>query len=175
MTSTALQQALAEIQQPRSEYQLQHFVVNQHDTEPQRYRQCLIEIQAISYTLRTVKLELRKTALEIARLRASGDEINEIEAQIKEVGMEQTQLVMIGAERELEALTNIWLDFPKHYTHEQIEADQRDYWHERLIRQARLEAMGSGRVGWAQLDALRNIGELDTAPLAGAAPMLTGD
>ena len=85
MTSTALQQALAEIQQPRSEYQLQHFVVNQHDTEPQRYRQCLIEIQAISYTLRTVKLELRKTALEIARLRASGDEINEIEAQIKEV------------------------------------------------------------------------------------------
>ena len=124
MTSTALQQALAEIQQPRSEYQLQHFVVNQHDTEPQRYRQCLIEIQAISYTLRTVKLELRKTALEIARLRASGDEINEIEAQIKEVGMEQTQLVMIGAERELEALTNIWLDFPKHYTHEQIEADQ---------------------------------------------------
>ena len=67
MTSTALQQALAEIQQPRSEYQLQHFVVNQHDTEPQRYRQCLIEIQSISYTLRTVKLELRKTALEIAR------------------------------------------------------------------------------------------------------------
>jgi hypothetical protein len=175
MTTTALQQALAEIQQPRSEYQLQHFVVNQHDTDPQRYRQCLIEIQTITYTLRTVKLELKKTELEIERLRATGDEINEIEAQIKEVGMEQTRLVMIGAERELQALTNIWLDFPKHYTHDEIEADQRDYWHQRLIRQARLEAMGSGRVGWAQLDALRHIGELDTATLAGAAPMLTGE
>ena len=175
MMSTALQQALAEIQQPRSEYQLQHFVVGQHDTEPQRYRQCLIEIQAISYTLRTVKLELQKNELEVERLRSSRDAIDEIDAQIKEVGMEQTRLVMIGAERELQALVGIWLDFATHYTHEQIEADQRDYWHARLNRQAQLEAMGSGKVGWAQLDALRHIGELDTSALQAAQPQLTGE
>ena len=93
--SNALQEALAEIQQPRSEYQLQHFVVGQHDTEPQRYRQCLIEIQAISYTLRTVKLELQKSEIQIERLRATRDSVDELDAQIKEVGMEQTRLVII--------------------------------------------------------------------------------
>ena len=87
--SNALQEALAEIQQPRSEYQLQHFVVNQHDTEPQRYRQCLTEIQAISYTLRTVKLELQKSEIQIERLRATRDSVDELDAQIKEVGMAQ--------------------------------------------------------------------------------------
>ncbi len=76
--------------------------------------------------------------------------------------MEQTRLVMIGAERELAALVEIWLAFPTHYTHAQIEDDQREYWHERLNRQARLEAIGSGKVSWAQLDALNNIGELET-------------
>ncbi len=160
--TNALQEALAEIQQPRSEYQLQHFVVNQHDTEPQRYRQCLIEIQAISYTLRTVKLELQKSEIQIERLRATRDSVDELDAQIKEVGMEQTRLVMIGAERELAALVEIWLAFPTHYTHAQIEDDQREYWHERLNRQARLEAIGSGKVSWAQLDALNNIGELES-------------
>lgn len=173
--STALQEALAEIQQPRSEYQLQHFVVGQHDTEPQRYRQCLTEIQALYYTLRTVKLELQKSELQVERLRATRDAVDELDAQIKEVGMEQTRLVMIGAERELEALKNIWLDFKTHYTHAQIEDDQREYWHERLNRQARLEAMGSGRVGWAQLDALNQIGELDTTLEAVRQQQLTGE
>ena len=171
----ALQEALAEIQQPRSEYQLQHFVVNQHDTEPQRYRQCLIEIQAISYTLRTVQLDLQKSEIQVERLRATRDSVDELDAQIKEVGMEQTRLVMIGAERELAALVEIWLAFPTHYTHAQIEDDQREYWHERLNRQTRLEAIGSGKIGWAQLDALRQIGELETTLQSVEQHQLTGE
>ena len=173
--SSTLAEAFTEMQQPRSEYQLQHFVVGQHDTEPQRYRQCLIEIQAISYTLRTVKLELQKTELQVERLRATRDAVDELDAQIKEVGMEQTRLVMIGAERELEALKNIWMDFKTHYTHAQIEDDQREYWHERLNRQARLEAIGSGKVSWAQLDALNNIGELEATLQAVQQHQLTGE
>ncbi len=173
--NNALQKALAEIQQPRSEYQLQHFVVGQHDTEPQRYRQCLIEIQSINYTLRTVKLELQKSEIQIERLRATRDSVDELDAQIKEVGMEQTRLAMIGAERELEALVSIWLAFPTHYTHAQIEDDQREYWHERLNRQTRLEVMGSGKIGWAQLDALRQIGELETTLQPVEQHQLTGE
>ena len=159
--SDELQAAFAEMQQPRSEYQLWHFVVGQHDTDQQRYRQCLTEMQVLCYTLRTVKLEIQKGEIQVARLRATRDAVDELDAQIKEVGMEQTRLVMIGAERELEALNKIWLSFETHYTHEQIEDYQRQYWHERLNRQARLEAMGNGNIGWAQLDALNQIGELD--------------
>ena len=89
--------------------------------------------------------------------------------------MEQTRLVMIGAERELAALVEIWLAFPTHYTHAQIEDDQPEYWHERLNRQARLEAIGSGKVSWAQLDALNNIGELESTLQAVQQHQLTGE
>ena len=61
--------------------------------------------------------------------------------------------------RELQDIVAIWEAFEKKYTYEEIEADQAEYWHRRLNRQAHLEAMGSGgHVGWASLDALRQIG-----------------
>lgn len=152
--------ALAEIQKPRSTYQLKNFVVGQHDTEPQQYRQVLLEIQQLIYTIQTVSLELKKGEIEINRLKKTGDEIDEVEAQIKELGQEQTRLAMIGAKRELQDLIDIWDSFEHKYTYEEIEQDQSNYWQQRLTRQAQLEAMGQGGVSWASLDALRQIGEL---------------
>ena len=46
---------------------------------------------------------------------------------------------------------------------------------ERLNRQARLEAIGSGKVSWAQLDALNNIGELEATLQAVQQHQLTGE
>ena len=124
----------AEVHQPRSAFQLMNFVVGQHDTEEMQYYQCITEIQALYYTIKQVSLELKKTQIEIDKLRATGDEINEIEAQIKELGIEQTQVVAVGAFRELEVLLAIKDSYPA-YTRKEIEAGQSIYWEKRLNRQ----------------------------------------
>lgn len=152
--------AMAEVQQSRSNYQIEKFVINQHDTPETQYQQCLIELQNLYYTIKTVSLELKKTEIEIKRLRSTGDEINEIEAQIKELGLEQTRLVGIGAFRELKKLYEIFLSFDKKYTREEIEANQPVYWSKRLNRQSILEAIGGTPSQSAHLTSLYQTGEI---------------
>jgi hypothetical protein len=159
--------AMAEVQQARSNFQLENFVVNQHDTDEMRYQQTLIELQQLYYTIKTVSLEMKKTEIEINRLRETNDEIDAINAQIKELGLEQTRLVGIGAFRELDQLLKIYNSFEKKYTREEIEAAQPDYWNKRLSRQATLEAIGGTQAQAAHLDSLRQIGALEMAPEGG--------
>ena len=160
-------EAMAEIQQARSNFQLEKFVVNQHETDEMRYMQTLIELQQIYYTIKTVSLEMKKSEIEIARLRATGDEIDEIDAQIKELGLEQTRLVGIGAFRELDTLLAIYNSFEHKYSRAEIEAAQPEYWNKRLSRQATLEAIGGSQAQAAHLDSLRQIGALEMAPEGG--------
>ena len=159
--------AMAEVQQARSNFQLEKFVINQHDTDEMRYQQTVIELQQLYYTIKTVSLEMKKTEIEINRLRETNDEIDELDAQIKELGLEQTRLVGIGAFRELDQLLKIYNSFEKKYTREEIEAAQPDYWNKRLSRQATLEAIGGTQAQAAHLDSLRQIGALEMAPEGG--------
>jgi len=130
----AIVATFAEVHQPRSRFQLENFVIGQHDTNEMQYYQCVTEIQALYYTIKQVSLELKKTQIEIDKLRATGDEVDEIDAQIKELGIEQTQVVGVGAFRELETLLEIMQSYPA-YTREEIEAGQKEYWVLRLNRQ----------------------------------------
>ena len=124
----------AEVHQPRSAFQLEKFVIGAHDTDEMRYYQCVTEIQALYYTIKEVTLSLQIAEIEIKRLRKSGDEIDELNAQIKELGIQQTQVVAVGAFRELEILLTIKQSYPS-YTRKQIEAGQERYWALRLDRQ----------------------------------------
>ncbi len=151
--------AIAEIQQPRSRYQLIHFVIGQHDTPEMRFYQLCLELQDMGYKLRTAQLSVRKTEIEIARLLETGDEIDAIEAEEKQVGLEQTRIVMRGAEREIAVLTDLF-DESQKFTRDEIEHAQPEYWEKRLTRQTNLQIM-SGGVQWAQLDSMRQIGLLD--------------
>lgn len=155
--------AMAEVQKPRSQFQLEKFVVGQHDTDEMRYYQTVTEIQSLYYTIRNVSLEMKKTEIEISRLRETGDEIDEIDAQIKELGLEQTRVVGVGAFRELSDLMNIFNSFEKKYTREEIEIAQPDYWNKRLNRQATLELAGGSQAAAAHLDSLRQIGAIEVS------------
>lgn len=124
----------AEVHQPRSRFQLERFVVGQHDTPEMQYHQIITEIQALYYTIKQVNLEVEKTRIEIQRLRATGDEIDAIDAEIKELGIEQTSVVAVGAFRELEVLLELKAKYPQ-YTRQDIEAGQEEYWSLRLERQ----------------------------------------
>jgi len=112
--------AMAEVQQARSNYQIEKFVINQHDTPQTQYQQCLIELQSLYYTIKKVSLELKKTEIEIERLRSTNDEIDEIDAQIKELQSEETRLVGVGAFRELKKFLEIFESFDKKYTREEL-------------------------------------------------------
>ena len=152
-------EAIAEIQQPRSRYQLIHFVIGQHDTPEMRFYQLCLELQDMGYKLRVAQLAVRKGEIEIARLLETGDELDALEAEEKQVGLEQTRIVMGGAEREIAVLTDLF-DESQKFTRDEIEHAQPEYWQKRLTRQTNLQIM-SGSVGWAQLDSMRQIGLLD--------------
>ena len=151
--------AIAEVQQPRSRYQLIHFVLGQHDTPEMRFYQLCLELQDMGFKLRMAQLNVRKTEIEIARLVATGDDLATIEAEEKQVGLDQTEIVMRGAERELAILTDLF-DESQKFTRDEIEHAQPEYWQKRLTRQTNLQIM-SGGVQWAQLDSLRQAGLLD--------------
>tara|TARA_R110002051_G_scaffold164242_1_gene235356 strand:- start:349 stop:876 length:528 start_codon:yes stop_codon:yes gene_type:complete len=151
--------AIAEIQQPRSRYQLIHFVVGQHDTPEMRFYQLCLELQDMGYKVRMARLSVRKTEVEIARLLETGDELDAIEAEEKQVGLEQTLIAMRGAEREIAILTDLF-DESQKFTRDEIEHAQPEYWQKRLTRQTNLQLMAGG-VQWAQLDSLRQAGLLD--------------
>ncbi len=151
--------AIAEIQQPRSRYHLIHFVIGQHDTPEMQFYQLMLELQDMGFKLRMAELNVKKTEVEIARLLETGDELDAIEAEEKQVGLEQTQIVMKGAQREIAVLEDIFNEC-QHYTRDEIEHAQPEYWQARLTRQTNLQMM-SGNVQWAQLDSMRQIGLLD--------------
>jgi hypothetical protein len=149
----------AEVSQSRSDYQLEKFVVNQHDTDEMRYVQTLLEIQHIYYTVKHMSLEAKKDKIKLERLRATGDEIDAIEAEQLEIGMERGSLVALGTYRELETLLKILSQFPR-YTRDQIEAGQADYWNKRMHRQIETDQMGGRPSIAAHLNSLIQMGEL---------------
>ena len=151
--------AIAEIQQPRSRYQLVHFVLGQHDTPEMQFYQLMLELQDMGHKLRMAEIGVRKAEIEIARLLETGDELDALEAEEAQVGLEQTLIVMKGAQREIAILEDIF-NTCQHYTRDEIEHAQPEYWHARLTRQTNLQMM-SGNVQWAQLDSMRQIGLLD--------------
>jgi hypothetical protein len=153
--------SIVEIQQPRSNYQIYNFVVNQHDTEQQRYLQCLREIQSLYYTIKRVSLDMQKTEIKIKRLRETEDEIDKLDADILELGLEETRVVGLGSFRELEFLLNLYNSFEKKYTRQEVEDSEPEYWQKRLNRQAEMDS-ASARLGISagNLEALRQIGLL---------------
>ena len=152
-------EAIAAVQQPRSRFQLVHFVLGQHDTPEMQFYQLCLELQDMSLKVRLAKLNIRKTELEIERLLETGDEIDAIDAEVARVGMEASKIVMLGAEREIAILTDLF-EQTQHFSRDEIEHAQPDYWQKRLTRQTNLQIM-SGNVGWSQLDSMRQIGLLD--------------
>jgi len=157
--NTPVLNAMAEIQQPRSKFQIEKFVINQHATKEMQYFQCVIEIQSLYYTIKSVSLDMQITELKIKKLKDTGDEIDNLEAQKLELGLEQTRLVGVGAFRELDILLEIFNSFEKQYTRVEIDNNQPDYWNKRLNQQSSLQQIAGTQAGAAHLESLLQIKE----------------
>lgn len=153
--------AFKQIAQARTRYQIDKFVIGQHDTDEQRYKQVVLEIQTLVGTIKRIRLETEKTKIHLNQLKAKKDPISQIDAELIQLDLDDTELALNGALKELEYFLQIWENWEHKYTAEEIENMQPVYWNARLNRQASLEAIGSGgTVAWASLDALHQIGML---------------
>jgi len=119
----------------RSDYQLRHFVIGQHDTPEMRYRQIIIECKDLLYKIAQAEIELEIGAKKLAKLEESSDEIDKLKVKKRKMQRAMTQSVIEGSKRELAYLIELSKDY-RHYSPEEIEANQEDYWEKRLTRQA---------------------------------------
>ena len=157
-----IEKAIAEVQQPRSRFQLESFVLGQHATPEMRYYQTVIELQDAIYKYKLAVINVKKAQLKIAKLRATGDDLDELKAQELELGLAQTSFAMVGAEREMKSLIEIFETFTHKYTRAEIEAAQPDYWQARLTNNAKAMLMGGSGVNAAHIEAMEQAGVLDS-------------
>jgi len=143
---------IRELQQNRSNFALEKFVVGQHDMPARQRKQVLDELLAMM-----MGLQQSVTAYEMAQIDI--DELSEIETENKheqkrndirlwektrEVKLIEMQI--IGTLRECAFLYALLDRMPK-YTREQFEQEEVEYWEKRLTRQARLMEMFGGNMG----------------------------
>jgi hypothetical protein len=157
-----INKAIAEVQQPRSRFQLEAFVLGQHATNEMKYYQTVIELQDAIYKYKLAVISVKKSELKIAKLRATGDELDELKAQELELGLAQTSYAMVGAEREMKHLLQIFDSFTHKYTRDEIEAAQPDYWQARLTNNAKAMLMGGSSVNASHIEAMEQAGILDS-------------
>ncbi len=153
-----MENAFDEIQQPRSEYVLQNFVVGQHDTLETQYSQCVLEMMVKYDNIRRAKLNKKKLLIKISEYESKNTELDQIEADLLKIDLEEQERAMLGALREFESLYKIWQSFPKKYTREELDANQPYYWAKRLQRQAYQDMQATGRIGVGNHEALRQAG-----------------
>jgi hypothetical protein len=156
-----IDKAIAEVQQPRSRFQIERFVLGQHATPEMQYYQTVIELQDMIYKYKLAQIAVKKTEAKIAKLRSTGDELDELKAQERELGLVQTRFTMLGAERELAHLVEIWNGFEHKFTRAEIEKAQPDYWQARLTNNAKAMLMGGSSVNAAHIEAMEQAGVLD--------------
>lgn len=154
-------ESIAEIQQPRSRFQIENFVVGQHATKEMQYYQVCIEIQDMTYKLELASIERESMILEYEALKAEGSPRSDLEARKILLNLKQQEFALVGAKRELEVLISIWNSFEIKYSREQIEAAQKEYWEKRLTAQAKLQALGQGFVDTSHMESLSQVGILD--------------
>jgi hypothetical protein len=155
--SDELLAAFAEIQQPRSRFALENFIIGQKLTTEAQYAQCVLEAQNKWDAIRLARLELEKSDIEIAAITTPG-RLGEIEREKRAIEKEQTMRAMLGAERELACLCDIFESFPVQFTHEQLESAQAEEQKQRLVLQAMQDVRAQGSVSAGNQDALRMIG-----------------
>jgi len=156
-----IEKAIAEVQQPRSRFQLERFVTGSHATPEMRYYQTCLELQDMIHKYQLAKITVQKQELKITRLRETKDELKELKAQEIEIGLRQTRLAMIGAERELNDLVDIFNSFKTKFTRAEIETAQPDYWNARLTGNAKAMLMGGASVNAAHIEAMEQAGVLE--------------
>ena len=167
----SLRDDILSIQQPRSDYQLEHFVVGSHDLPGRQRAQAILELQAKLFAIQRNQLEQQRIEIEIKQNKSKvadtyEGKLAELEVSRLEVNLAELELTRIGSLRETEFLLKLLGSLPK-YTYEQLQEEEQKYWERRLERQALEDVVQMGRVSAGNLDAIlqthRHVGTDESA------------
>lgn len=159
----SLREDIDAIQQPRSNYAIEHFVVGQHVMPGRQRMQAILELQIKLFNIQEAQLDVEKLQIEIEELenKTALDKytkrLNAIEIQRKKLHIANIELSRKGAIREASALLAITDILPK-YTYEEYQAEEMEYWPKRLTNQAEQDLQATGRIGQGNQEALRQAG-----------------
>ena len=140
----------------RTSFQLERFVMQEHDLPERKFLQLMMELKSMRDGFIGDCFEIEKLKIEIKRLLATNDEIDNLEACKKQYILRQHEENMIFREREIKTIVRLINTLPKIYTYDEIEAAESVYWERRLTRQA-FEDMVSAQTGINQGNVRANI------------------
>jgi len=140
----------------RTSFQLERFVMQEHDLPERKFLQLMMELKSMRDGFISDCFEIEKLKIEIKRLIATNDEIDNLEACKKQYILRQCEENMIFREREIKTIVRLINSLPKIYTYDEIEAAESIYWEHRLTRQA-FEDMVSAQTGINQGNVRANI------------------
>ena len=145
----------------RTKYQLKNFVIGQHDTPQMQWRQILIEAQQLAFNIRMAELDIDRKKIEIERLLSTGDPLDAVDAQEKQIGIVLTERLLAGARIEMTWLEEFAEDTGS-FTVEEIENNQPEYWQKRLTRQANIDVYASQKaISQTNVQSMLNAGLLE--------------
>jgi hypothetical protein len=143
----------------RSDYQLRHFVIGQHDTPAMQYRQILLEVKSLLTKIRFAELDVKKKRIKMQRL--SDDALDQVKAEEHKFSIAILLDGIEAASRELDFLLRLAEQYPQ-YSPQDIEDNQAEYWQARLQRQATLDRMSvEQQVSVGNLSSMLNAGLLN--------------
>lgn len=158
-----IQDKLKDIQQARSNYQIEKFVVGQHTAPEMQYYQLCVEAAGVQQAIAETELRIQKIKALAVELAQTGKKSDAIEAKIQLLAIPSLQSQVLASKRELLHFQNLLSTYPD-YTRQDIEDAQKDYWENRLTRVAQLQMLSrQGGVDWAQLEAVYQAGIFETA------------
>lgn len=140
----------------RTSFQLERFVMQEHDLPERKFLQLMMELKSMRDGFISDCFEIEKLKIQIKRLIATNDEIDNLEACKKQYILRQCEENMIFREREIKTIVRLINALPKIYTYDEIEAAESVYWEHRLTRQA-FEDMVSAQTGINQGNVRANI------------------
>jgi hypothetical protein len=139
-----LQAEIDEMNQPRSNYALTHFVVGQHDMPARQRQQVLVELQTMMFNLADLADEIKLAEVEIDEKKyLLNDDIVTTEFDKQRYNIQICQLErkitslrfqITGRLRECDTLYAMLEQMPR-YDRSQFEAEEEEYWGRRLKRQ----------------------------------------
>lgn len=120
----------------RTLFQLEKFVMNEHDKPERQFLQLMMELKSIRDGFIGDCFEVEKLKIQIQRLLATNDELDTLEAIRKQYLLRQLEENSKFREREIMHIVKLMKSLPKIYTYEEIEEAECAYWEKRLTRQA---------------------------------------
>lgn len=153
-----IQKRLREIQQPRSNFQLSKFVLGQHPTNEMQYVQLLLEASSLETSIQRTKLSISEKKIQRNILSMDNPDLEAIEKQRIDLDIQDLETSLLGAERELDFLKSLYDAVEHHYSRDEIEGAQLDYWKKRLYSNARAMIQGNNSIPYSYIESMEQAG-----------------